>query len=84
MLLLKVIMLLAILLLIVLIPNNNTIIKLTINIINRVTMRRNVNINKSSTDTIYMINTTISNMINDKTIIDGSIIKAIRIDTFHY
>ena len=84
MLLLKVIMLLAILLLIVFIPNNNTIIKLTIDILHRVTMRSNVNIDKSSTETIYMINITISNMINDRTIIDSIIIKAIRIDTFHY
>ena len=58
--------------------------KININIVDIVTIRSNANINKTSTDTIYIINTTSSNMINDIIIIDSIIIKTISIDTVYY
>ena len=86
MLLLIVIVLLAIVVLVIeWISKSNTIIKLTISIISMVTIRSNVNINKTSTGTIYIISSTSSNMINDRTIINSIImIETISIDTVHY
>ena len=86
MLLLIVIVLLAIVVLVIeWISKSNTIIKLTISIISMVTIRSNVNINKTSTGTIYISSSTSSNMINDRTIINSIImIETISIDTVHY